>query len=115
MPSKPTPNFDLDAVMAEESKGKKQYTFQFDGETYKLPPVMDLRSVAAISGGRLDDGLRQLLGQEQYDRMNASEAVFTLAALEALFDDYIRWTGGEELTVGKSSASTLRSVRTARR
>jgi len=94
---------DLDKVITEE-QGRDPYTFTFDGETYTLPPSMDVRAVAAIAAGRLDDGLRILLNPEQWQRLQDSPKVLPVAALEKLFEDYAAYNGVESL--GKSSGST---------
>lgn len=104
-------SFDLDKVLAEEEPGEP-YEFTFDGEKYALPPEMDVRAVAAISGGRLDAGLRLLLGEEQWEKIQASPKTLTLKGLESLFDDYAEHTG---TTMEKPSASTPPSKRTAKR
>jgi len=98
--------FDLDKVLAEEEE-RDDFTFTFDGETYTLPPAMDVRAIAAIAGGRLDDGLRMLLNPEQWQKIQDSPKVLTVTALEKLFDEYAAYAGVESL--GGSSASTKSS------
>jgi hypothetical protein len=92
--------FDLDAV-AREAEGEP-FPFTFGEEEYVLPPQPDLLAVAAASGGRLDQLLRRLLGEEQWNHMLESPATFTAAHLEALMNAY-----GEHLGIdmGNSEAS----------
>src|SRR4051812_20719228 len=51
--------FDLDALV-REAEGDP-FVFTFDGDDYELAPQPDVRAVAALSAGRLDDALRMLL------------------------------------------------------
>lgn len=104
-------SYDLDAVLAEREE-KSPFTFPFDGAKYVLPPRPDIRAAAALSAGRLDDGLRLLLGTEQWDRMQASTKVFDDEALVGLLDAYMAHTGED---LGKSKASTRSSRNTAKR
>jgi hypothetical protein len=99
--------FDLDAL-ANEAQGEP-FRFKFGGEEYALPPSIDMRAVAAMQAGRLDDALRQMLTPEQWERVQASPAVLDGWTLMALFEEYARTSG---LTVGKSSGSTISSRRT---
>lgn len=109
---KPSAPFDLDAVIAEREE-RTPFEFTFGGELFVLPPSVDVRVVAALSGERFDDALRMLLGSEQWARLQAVEAVFDFAALEALFQVYGEHLG-EDLT-GEAAASTRSSRRTAKR
>lgn len=93
--------FDLDAAVREA--GGEPFAFDFGGEHYELPPQVDLRAAAAFSDARLEDGLRLLLGAEQWQRLQASPAVFSVSALKALLDAYGAHMGQ---TVGESQAST---------
>lgn len=95
--------FDLDKVLEEEEE-KPDFEFSFDGDKYTLPGAIDVRAIAAISGGRLDDGLRMLLDPEQWQKIQDSPKRLTITALERLFDDYAKFTGATSL--GGSSAST---------
>lgn len=108
-------SFDLEAAIAEAegSEGPQpDWPFTFDGHEYVLPGQMDIRAIAAISNGRLDDGLRLLLGTEQWDAIQASPKLFSSAMLEKLFEAYTAYTNGSD--VGESSASTGSSKSTVR-
>lgn len=98
----PNPDCDLDALVADEDG--QPFTFRFGGEDYTLPPRIDLRAVAALEGNRYDAALRMLLGPDQWDRMQQSDAVFDQPKFEALFNAYGRHQGVDGL--GESSAST---------
>jgi hypothetical protein len=102
--------FDLDAL-AHEANGEP-FRFRFGGEDYELPPHMDIRAVAAMSAGRLDDALRMLLGDAQWTRLQASPEVFDQHKLLALFNAYGAHSG---MTPGESSASTGSSASTPNR
>lgn len=93
--------FDLDAI-ANEATGEP-FRFRFGGEDYELPPNIDMRVVAAMQSGRLDDALRQMLNTEQWARIQASTAVLNSQVLLALFERYSKHSG---LSVGESSGST---------
>lgn len=96
------PVCDLDALDADESG--EPFAFRFGGEDYALPPKIDLRAVAALEGNRYDAALRMLLGPLQWERMQASPAVFDQRKFEALFAAYGKHQGVDSL--GESSAST---------
>lgn len=104
--------FDLDAVIAEREP-RAPFEFTFGGEAFVLPPAMDLRVIAALSSGRFDDGLRMLLGPEQWEKIQQVDAVFDSAAFEALFKAFGDHLGAD--LMGESQASTRSSSRTAKR
>ena len=93
--------FDFDALAAEETG--EPFRFRFGGEDYELPSRIDVRAVAAMAAGRMDDSLRMLLGADQWTRLQASPAVFNDHTFEALLDRYLAHEG---TTMGESSAST---------
>lgn len=97
--------FDLDAAMAEGSdEGRPPFEFAFGGESFSLPLDPDLRAIALLDNEDFYNGLRLLLGAEQWDRLLALDAVFGAEAFKALilaWQSYV--TGGAE---GGSSAST---------
>lgn len=92
--------FDLDAV-AREAEGEP-FEFTFGGEDYELPPQPDLLAVAAAAGGRIDQMLRRLLGEDQWNHMVESPATFNATHLEALMDAYGQHLG---IDMGNSEAS----------
>lgn len=93
--------FDLDAIASEANA--EPFEFTFGGDTYTLPPSVDLRVVASLTSGDIADALKRLLGAEQWERLEASDAVFTAARFEALLNAYMAHNG---LDVGEASAST---------
>lgn len=92
---------DLDTILAEADE-RPPFTFRFDGETYTLPPDLDLRSIAAFEGDRLDDGLRLLLGPDQWERLQKSPKAFTNKHLDRIGRDYAKHRGED---LGESEAS----------
>lgn len=95
--------FDLDALIAQRTAARVPFTFTFGETEYVLPGSIDLRAAAALSAGKLYDGLQMLLGVTQWERMQASDQVFDGEALRALLDAYMAHTG---VSLGESSAST---------
>lgn len=94
--------YDLDAL-DREADGVA-FVFRFDGEDYTLPPHLDIRAAAALEGGRLDDGLRILLGREQWQRLQDAEAVFDDRHLVNLLE---RYAGHIGVSLGESGASLV--------
>lgn len=101
--------FDLDAV--EHEATGEPFRFKFGGREFTLPPSMDVRAVAMLTAGRLDDCLRLLMGEAQYEALVEVDAVFDTGKLRALFDEYARHTG---VTLGNFGASPRSSKSTAR-
>lgn len=93
--------FDLDAV-ANEAEGEP-FEFTFGGESYTLAASVDVRAAAMLQVGRLDTAFRLMLGEEQWERMTASPAVFNGKKLDALLDAYGKHIG---ISLGESAAST---------
>lgn len=83
--------FDLDAVVTESEA--KPFDFTFGGEGYVLPAQVDLLAAASLEGGRLYDGFHRLLGDAQWERLLASDAVFDQARLKALMEAYAAHVG----------------------
>ena len=102
--------FDLDALAAE-AEGVSPFEFTFGGESYQLPGQFDMRAAAALSAGKVYEGLELLLGGDQWARMQTAEQVLTDAMLGALLDRYAEHTG---VSLGESSASTSSSASTVR-
>lgn len=84
--------FDLDAVAAE-ANGTEPFRFTFGGEQYEMPAVVDIRVVAALTTGDVGAALRRLLGEDQWARMEASDAVFDQARFKALLEAYMAHGG----------------------
>jgi hypothetical protein len=104
--------FDLDAAVAEVAAGREPFRFTFGGENYELPPRMDIRALGMFTKGDVHDGLRLLLGADQFERMLASPAVFSDEAFGKLVEAY---AAHQNTTVGESSASTSSSPSMAER
>lgn len=92
--------FDLDALERDESR--EPFHFRFDGETYTLPPTLDLRAAALLQAGELNECLRALLGPEQWRHLLDAQATFGFEHLNALLDAYAEHLGME---LGNSPAS----------
>lgn len=93
--------FDLDAFVSEVTE--EPFRFRFGGEQYELPARFDIRAVAALAAGRLDDALRMLLGVAQWERIQAVDAVLDERGLKALLDRYMAHSG---VDLGEPLAST---------
>lgn len=93
--------FDLDAV-ENETEGIP-FEFSFGGEKYELPPRVDFFAAAAFAQGDRITGVHRLLGDEQWERMVASDAVFDEPKLLALLEEYRKHLG---VSLGESDAST---------
>jgi hypothetical protein len=93
--------FDLDAV-SRESDGIP-FEFTFGGEKFTLPATVDLLAAAALEGGKLYDGLKRLLGDEQWERLLEVQKVLDTEHLKALMEAYAKHVG---LSLGESGAST---------
>jgi hypothetical protein len=102
--------FDLDALAAEADV-VAPFEFTFGGESYELPGSFDMRAAAALSAGKVYEGLELLLGQSQWARMQTADQVLTDTMLGALLDRYAEHTG---VSLGESSASTSSSPSTVR-
>jgi hypothetical protein len=83
--------FDLDAVVSESEA--KPFEFTFGGEGYTLPAQVDLLAAASLEGGKLYEGLRRLLGDDQWDRLLESKAVLDTPKLQALMEQYAKHVG----------------------
>lgn len=90
-PPKTKSDFDLDAVIAEGAGDP--FTFTFDGDVYAMPADFDLRVIPLMSTGDMLGTLRQLLGDEQMDRLESSPKTFGVRAFYATLDAYVRHLG----------------------
>lgn len=104
--------FDLDAFEGDARDRKPPFLFRFGGEDYELPGNPSILAVMDIESGRLEAGLRKLLGPEQFARMVATDAVMDEPRLTALL---VRWQRHLGLAPGNSKASPGSSRTTARR
>lgn len=105
----PTYRIDLDALYAElgvEEAPRPAFVFTFGGEDYELPADVDVLALAAMEGGRLDDGLRRILGPAQYLRIQNSPQVFRRDQLKALMEAWRTYCGAGGMAPGESGAST---------
>lgn len=99
--------YHVDAIAREADPNP--WEFEFGGETYTLPSDLDMRAMAALNGGRLDDALRILIGPEQWERMQASSYVFGPKQLNDLMQTYLSDLG---IDLGKPLPSTDSSPNT---
>ena len=83
--------FDLDAV--QHDADAKPFEFSFGGEYYTLPAQIDMIAAAALESGKLNAGLQRMLGEKQWDRICATEAVLDQTRLKALMEAYAVHTG----------------------
>lgn len=95
--------FDLDAVVAEGEGTAEPFCFTFGGDSYQLPPRIDIRAIALLTKGEVGDALKVLLGPDQYQRLLASPAVFDDTKFAALVEAYAQH---QSVSTGESSAST---------
>jgi len=99
--------FDLDAL---ESEGEP-FHFRHGGEDYELPPDPDIRAAVAQGEGNVLKALELLLGEEQWERILASDAVLDSKKFNALMAAYEKHIGA---SMGESEASTRSSRSTGR-
>lgn len=88
--------FDLDALEADANK--EPFRFRHGGEEFELPFDPDILTVDLFSTGQIAEPLRQLLGAEQYARLNANPATFGASKFMRLMEAYQKHIG-----VGESS------------
>jgi hypothetical protein len=100
----------VEALEREAEAGGWQ--FEFDGERYTLPPDFDARAIAHLLAGNLYDGLRTMLGDEQWARLDASPKVFGQNELRRLVNAYAEGIGAD---LGEFAASSDSSPSTATR
>ncbi|MGE3835244.1 MAG: hypothetical protein AB7H43_10705 [Acidimicrobiia bacterium] len=93
--------FDLNAVIAEQTA--EPFRFVFGDGTYVLPATPDIRAVAFLAEGHLEQALRALLGPDQWAQLEAEPSVFDVLAFRSLLDAYMAHTGA---AVGEALAST---------
>ena len=77
---------------------KQHSTFEYDGETYSVPPADDwsLEALEAVDEGKMTTAVRELLGEEQYAKFK-SGGRRTVGDLGKLFE-----AAGEAVNGGKS-------------
>lgn len=103
--------FDLDACIAERPS-VAPFSFIFAGEEYVLPSRPDVRAAAALEAGNLRDGMRFLLGAEQWERLQAVDAVFDDEAFVMIQLKYAEYLGDD---LPESLASALSSANMEKR
>lgn len=99
---------DLDAIVDDGDP----YEFTFGGEVYSLPADPDLKFLEYLAEGAFQAALWVVLGEAQYQRLDASSASLTTKRAKALFDDYTKSLG---IDPGKSGGPPKSSKRTGRR
>lgn len=101
--------FNLDAL--ENDANQEPFRFMHGGEEYTLPASPDMRAGIAFQKEDAEGGLRLLLGNEQWARIEASDAVFDTNKFVKLMAAYEAHIG---VAVGESQASSPSSKSTAR-
>ena len=96
--------FDLDAYLGGP------FTFTFDGQEYSLPPDVSWKASDLLASGDPKGALRELLGEEQWQRLDASPKSFGPRSFTGLVDRYMKHLG---LSEGESEASPPSSANTA--
>jgi hypothetical protein len=85
-------SFDLDAALAEREV-RPPFEFTFGGGQFTISAEPDVRALAALTGGRLDDALRLLLGEQQYVAIQQVDALLDVAGLQLLLERYAEYAG----------------------
>lgn len=93
--------FDLDALTVEETT--EPFYFQFGGETFAIATHYDPRIFRRFDQGDLAGALRLMLGNEQFDRLDAIDKPFDERHLEPLIRAWAEHAG---TTTGEASASS---------
>lgn len=93
--------FDLDAALAEREV-RPPWAFTFGGRQFTISAEPDVRALAALTGGRLDDALRMMLGEQQWTDIQQVDALLDVAGLQLLLERYADYAG---LNLGESPAS----------
>lgn len=102
--------FDLDALELEDD-GAKPFQFTFGGETFTISAHYDPRAFRRLTTGDLGGALEQLLGAEQFARLDAIDRPFDERHLKALLE---KWAEHFGTTVGEAQASSSSSNGTGR-
>lgn len=110
MPTNDHDVFDLDAAVADQADGVKPFQFTFDGEVFTCtsPNDFDIRDVGEVIAS-VDPAMQlALILGDEWERLEATEAVFTLRHTEVLVTQWLDHYG---LDSGKSGGSAGRSTR----
>lgn len=99
--------YKVDAI-EREAKGEP-WEFEFDGERYELPNDFDMRAASMLVDGDMRGALAMLLGDEQWQRLQASPKVFGIRALGELLQTWCQEIGVE---LGEFTASPPSSKKT---
>jgi hypothetical protein len=92
--------FDLDACLAEGDEAREPFPFTFGGEEFVLPHPDDVGITAlnALNEGNSAKGLRLLLGEDQWGRLDGLDAAFTASAFRRLAE---AWKGHYAVDLGE--------------
>jgi hypothetical protein len=101
--------FDLDALELDDQT--EPFRFTFGGESFEISAHYDPRAFRRLTTGDLGGGLLQLLGEEQYERLDAIDKPFDERHLKALLE---KWAEHFGTTVGEAQASSSSSNGTGR-
>lgn len=105
--------FNLDDAVAKQEAARDEkppFMFEFGGDTYTTvsPNKLDPRDMSESLSRDPSAQLMMILGAEQWERLEASPAEFTVMHLESLLE---AWYGHHDLSVGKSGGSRRPSTR----
>lgn len=106
--SDPAP-LDLDALDREG----EAFSFIHDGKTYTLPTDLTIETANLFDEEGIAAALEAILGEEQWQRLEASPKVFGIVKATRVIHAYVQHLGLESL--GGSLASTSSSAPTVRR
>lgn len=83
--------FDLDAFIAE--KTGEPFRFRFGGADYELAPSIDIRVPALLASGDISGAFRRMVGADQWQRIEAADAVLDQRAMLELVKRYVEHSG----------------------
>lgn len=85
--------FDLDALAREANE--VPFQFRFDGEVYTCPSDISLEMIKLLEAEDVLGAMRELLGDEQWDRIVAADRVFGVTTMAKVLDAYRKHLGIE--------------------
>jgi len=96
--------FNLDAALGDP------FRFTFCGEEYSLPPDITWAAGDLLSDGKIQEGIRELLGEDQWARLQEAPQPFGTRSFTAVLTAYNAHLGldsGESEASSPSSADTV--------
>lgn len=101
--------FDLDALKFEETT--EPFKFKFGGQEFEIPTHYDPRIFRRAGQGDLAGALLAMIGDAQFERLDAIDQPFDERHMSALFK---AWAASDLVTVGEAKASSRSSKSTRR-